>query len=216
MTTPRSRDREMSLWKRRTFVAGVGLWSLFWAGAWVRSCWRADILQADLRANAFLRAYSCDGIVVVQFCRGVGSPRRAFDWVVCSTADCRCAYENTVFSSALKAGRAMVPNSRVEMSSFSFWKESWSAQGQSAMVASGSVPHWALALLVFLPCAGKLARVYGRARRRRRGLCPECGYDLRGSEGQRCPECGAPAESRSTGFETEIAPERRNGEAASL
>ena len=30
-----------------------------------------------------------------------------------------------------------------------------------------------------------------RARRRQRGLCPSCGYDLRGSQGSdRCPECG--------------------------
>lgn len=30
-----------------------------------------------------------------------------------------------------------------------------------------------------------------RARRRRRGLCPSCGYDLRGTTGAPCPECGA-------------------------
>ena len=26
--------------------------------------------------------------------------------------------------------------------------------------------------------------------RRKRGLCPECGYDLRGQTNMRCPECG--------------------------
>jgi hypothetical protein len=30
-----------------------------------------------------------------------------------------------------------------------------------------------------------------RRRRVKRGLCPACGYDLRGSASQNCPECGA-------------------------
>jgi len=30
-----------------------------------------------------------------------------------------------------------------------------------------------------------------RARRRRKGCCTACGYDLRGSAGRACPECGA-------------------------
>ncbi len=38
--------------------------------------------------------------------------------------------------------------------------------------------------LVFVP--GYAAR----ARRRRRGLCPECAYDLSHADHRRCPECG--------------------------
>lgn len=36
----------------------------------------------------------------------------------------------------------------------------------------------------------RLPHAIRRARRRRRGLCPDCGYDLTGLEGP-CPECGA-------------------------
>jgi hypothetical protein len=33
-----------------------------------------------------------------------------------------------------------------------------------------------------------------RRLRRRRGLCPACAYDLRGSASQSCPECGRPVD----------------------
>jgi hypothetical protein len=55
------------------------------------------------------------------------------------------------------------------------------------------VPHW---LFVVMPTAVlavmPIARAMRRRRRRQLGLCPRCGYDLRGVTG-RCPECGEPA-----------------------
>jgi hypothetical protein len=56
------------------------------------------------------------------------------------------------------------------------------------------VPHWALAALFAVPPAAwsrSVARLL-RARRRTRGHCPTCGYDLRASP-ERCPECGTMA-----------------------
>jgi hypothetical protein len=50
-----------------------------------------------------------------------------------------------------------------------------------------------LALLFFLGHKGRIA--HRRFRRRRAGLCMECGYDLRTQLQQsapRCPECGKP------------------------
>lgn len=53
-------------------------------------------------------------------------------------------------------------------------------------------PHWAALLPATVVPAGWLVRHRNRQRRRGRGLCPGCGYDLRATP-ERCPECGAPA-----------------------
>ncbi len=51
------------------------------------------------------------------------------------------------------------------------------------------IPHWSLALLTALAPARQLNALRISRRRRRRALCPACGYDLRATPG-RCPECG--------------------------
>lgn len=57
----------------------------------------------------------------------------------------------------------------------------------SAMI----VPYWALVIpLAVLPIR-VLSKAIVRCRRKRRGQCVDCGYDLRHSPGQ-CPECGRP------------------------
>jgi hypothetical protein len=49
---------------------------------------------------------------------------------------------------------------------------------------------FAFAVTALLPATWLTRRLLSRRRARRlAGLCPACGYDLRGSPG-RCPECG--------------------------
>jgi hypothetical protein len=58
--------------------------------------------------------------------------------------------------------------------------------------ASGTVvgvPHGALVAVAVCPVLAWGARRVREWRRRRRGACPACGYDLRHSPGK-CPECG--------------------------
>jgi hypothetical protein len=59
------------------------------------------------------------------------------------------------------------------------------------------VPHWPVALVLALPTtwtALALRRRWIGRRRRRAGLCPRCGYDLRETP-ERCPECGLERDS---------------------
>jgi hypothetical protein len=51
------------------------------------------------------------------------------------------------------------------------------------------VPHWLVLVATAVAPTWWLARLRSRVRRKRRGLCPRCGYDLRATPG-RCPECG--------------------------
>ena len=56
----------------------------------------------------------------------------------------------------------------------------------------GVVPYWAVALPASVLPALAACGARRRRARRRLGLCPACGYDLRATPG-RCPECGKQA-----------------------
>lgn len=64
-----------------------------------------------------------------------------------------------------------------------------------------TVPHWAIALPLALPAAFSGVGFLRKRRRRKRGVCMCCGYDLRASA-ERCPECGTPVPAEKRGNES--------------
>jgi hypothetical protein len=74
----------------------------------------------------------------------------------------------------------------------------WEIDSLTFVRHSVCIPYWSLALpLSLCPIAGTWRGLRLR-RRLRRGQCPRCGYDLRGStESGRCPECGMVASSEA-------------------
>ncbi len=79
------------------------------------------------------------------------------------------------------------PLARIDPSQRTRIRDMWHDRLGVTLVAA---PYWLLMLVGLVP---PLVWLRGRARvklRRRRGLCPKCGYDLRASP-QCCPECGS-------------------------
>jgi hypothetical protein len=52
-----------------------------------------------------------------------------------------------------------------------------------------AIPYWLVVLPTTVLPAVRVRAAVVRARRRGRGFCPACGYDLRATP-DRCPECG--------------------------
>jgi hypothetical protein len=66
----------------------------------------------------------------------------------------------------------------------------WQGRGPSKTLLV--VPLWSLAAAAAVLPLWRLALHFRSRRRRRRGICPACGYDLRATP-DRCPECGTAA-----------------------
>jgi hypothetical protein len=72
----------------------------------------------------------------------------------------------------------------------SYHKDAFGLPGKWCTTAGG--PIWVLLPLAALPVFTWVFRRFRLRRRRRRGWCPACGYDLQGATASVCPECGCP------------------------
>jgi hypothetical protein len=81
---------------------------------------------------------------------------------------------------------------------FVFGRTSAAAHAATFSSRQATIPRWfLLATLAVLGLIAVRAAVHQRQilKRRRRSLCPSCGYDIRATP-QRCPECGTPLGKR--------------------
>ncbi|MCP4594422.1 MAG: hypothetical protein GY842_27135 [bacterium] len=85
--------------------------------------------------------------------------------------------------STTSCGLGMIPSLTAE--------DHGALQSANARVRSVQLPLWApVALSAACPSYAFICGPLRRYRRRRKGLCLTCGYDLTGNESGRCPECG--------------------------
>ena len=85
---------------------------------------------------------------------------------------------------------------RVRLGPLAVWNFDMYADGGVAETWTVGLPLWAVAAAAGTVVPGWwLVRRRRLSRRRTRGLCPACGYDLRATPG-RCPECGTAVEAK--------------------
>ena len=155
--------------------------------AWVRSEWRSDSIMWT-NSKRFIHLISTGGRLILteqQWDHGTASPP---GW-------------SATFGSGPSAwGASDAGYGRRRFAGFEWSETTWWGHASENVVRSFhippyrviGVPYWFIAALLSLPFVRALLSSLRRRRRLAQQLCPDCGYDLRGSP-ERCPECGAAA-----------------------
>lgn len=105
-------------------------------------------------------------------------------------------------------GMTVTDSRRLDRPAFMFWRhykifQPDSFLGLSDSKSTGAASEWTLPLWPFFvfasmsPIVNWLWERHQLRRRRRRGHCETCGYNLTGSISGRCPECGAKTSKRN-------------------
>ena len=163
---------------------------------WMRSRGRAPDYVA-WRGNATLLVESRAGRLWLEQWRGAtpvpaGPARGDPGWTLLGTV-------NPASGRPIIVGYTAPPASAVNGFGFASIRMTPVPQSPPAGVMHAvAVPWWVVVACSAAPPAVWLARHLRQRGRRGSGLCPRCGYDLRGTP-DRCPECGTQASVSSAG-----------------
>ncbi len=177
--------------KRRLFnlAAAVSLvMCVAMTAMWVRSYWIGDDIGMNTPAGNRYFVRTGAGQLVVDVSSGYTFGRD------------QPRFQSTPTERALKVVYWVEPDSFLSRAGFAYISSTFDGPlGGTMMVRAAVMPCWFALLLAAVTPA-----VWAATRRRRsvhrarqdlaRGVCPTCGYDLRGTPG-RCPECGAIADA---------------------
>jgi len=157
---------------------------------WLRSFWWIDSLYVPVRGTRYVTIRSCHGVITVGWdtdSERSGNERVQWD---ARTVELRLTQMRTFFP---QPNRKMGDNAFLNPGgAFDWTTGSVTIRGRTFGSTSASFPHWVPVALFSMAPAVSVAEAYRRYRRRCRGLCWECGYDLTGNESGVCPECGTP------------------------
>jgi hypothetical protein len=164
-----------------------------------------SILLSAATSIAWVAGYCCNLEIGFQL-------SRSSDWQIASRAGSLDIIGNNDIPGPLGSWALFAPNGkRIYGMSYVFYFERiagyrWRQGTQDSGVVAGSLPplrptdwswqfhieYWFLNVVLLVFPIWWMIRFWlqRRARRRAKGLCPECGYDIRATP-HRCPECGA-------------------------
>lgn len=185
--------------KTLTTLSLLGL--LLSLGLWCRSQWVMDSLMIPLSSGGSYVGLS-SGIGVISIGQHVDS-ELSLDGIQLVSSDARQYQQqireaNQFFAEAARKNGRPKPKPMQPIKTFGWRNSSVVSRGRTIGSTALSFPHCVLALVFTVPLWKPLWGIYRRQRRRQRGLCLGCAYNLRGLTEYRCPECGKEFAPRAT------------------
>ena len=173
---------------------------------WVRSHWRSDYRSKVVRTQLDRNRSALNLLAIRSSAGGVAVHRQAesFNTHGMDVVPVGRPRDGAERRSGRAGDYPSLPTSRPSpwtRLGFHYYRGVQTGQSRSANSWAVVIPYWFLTALaaILLPACWftSLGRRRRRAARLRRGLCPGCGYDLRGTP-DRCPECGEPVPDHPT------------------
>jgi len=177
---------------RKGIIVVMTLAAMETTALWIRSHWLMDFLSVPTSTKWFLSFSSRLGAISLGHC--LDSDRNGTESVSFESGDVTPWIEATMrmqeaFAAVFRLTRS---SARIEPDpSFRYQNNSVTYRGRTFEGRSVTFPHWLLAILfAAYPTIAFIRGPLRRYRRRRKGLCLKCGYNLTGNTTGVCSECG--------------------------